>query len=140
MTSLDELFGSPSPLQRLADEQVSEDRDMLRDLVLLRKRLRLSQAEVGERLGVSGAAIQQFERLGGDPRLSTIRRYALALGALIRHDLVEDAHEAEGRQASALAQVGRRTGGRMMSNAEWRQEVSSFARSASTDQKRTANH
>lgn len=90
MGAVDDLFGPPDALQALAEEQVREDRDMLAGLVRLRKERDLTHAEVGSLLGVTGSAIQQFERVGGDPRLSTIRRYALALGALVRHDIAPD--------------------------------------------------
>ncbi|MEV1168744.1 hypothetical protein [Nonomuraea sp. NPDC049784] len=36
-------------------------------------------------MGRSQPAVSDFERLGGDPHLSTIRRYALAIGVEVIH-------------------------------------------------------
>ncbi|MDN5558781.1 MAG: helix-turn-helix domain-containing protein [Ruaniaceae bacterium] len=39
-------------------------------------------------LGVSQQAINKFERYDSDPKLSTIRRYANAVGVLVEHRVV----------------------------------------------------
>ncbi|WP_193636282.1 helix-turn-helix domain-containing protein [Brachybacterium subflavum] len=71
----------------LALELAREDRKMLSDLVALRKHLQVSQEALAQQIGVSQPTISEFERLGSDPKLSTIRRYARALGAMIRHQV-----------------------------------------------------
>lgn len=86
MTGLDELLGfEDTPEQRRANALVENDMRMLRSLIDLRERQRVSQEEVARRLGVSQPAIAAFERYDNDPKLSTIRRYAHAIGALIDH-------------------------------------------------------
>src|SRR5882724_7756954 len=69
---------------------VSRDMDLIETLVRTRIDLGLKQRDVAERMGVSQPAVSDFERLGGDPHLSTIRRYALAIGATVRHTVVCD--------------------------------------------------
>jgi len=66
---------------RLAD---ADDR-LLEDLVIMRKCKRMTQSDVAELMQRSKTAVSNFERLGSDPHLSTIRRYAAAVGALITH-------------------------------------------------------
>lgn len=86
---LDDLLGidSDDPTQQLAHDLVAADRELLRELVAHRNRLGLSQLEVGRRMGVTQPAVAAFERADADPKLSTIRRYALAVGILVRHAL-----------------------------------------------------
>ncbi|WP_202974438.1 helix-turn-helix domain-containing protein [Brevibacterium casei] len=92
---LTELLGlaDPSPQDRLAMELAEEDEALLDELVAIRKRNKLTQAQVAAAIGRDQSAISQFERLGGDPRLSTIRRYALAVGASVSHHVVNFAAE-----------------------------------------------
>ncbi|MEU8360037.1 helix-turn-helix transcriptional regulator [Nonomuraea sp. NPDC048882] len=68
-------------------ESAAVERDMrlIEALVGVRKQLGLAQSEVADRMGRSQPAVSDFERVGGDPRLSTVRRYALAIGAEVHH-------------------------------------------------------
>ncbi|MGP4092957.1 helix-turn-helix domain-containing protein [Nonomuraea sp. KM90] len=68
-------------------ESAAVERDMrlIETLVAMRKRLGLTQADVAEKMGRSQPAVSDFERVGGDPRMSTIRRYAFAIGAEVCH-------------------------------------------------------
>jgi DNA-binding XRE family transcriptional regulator len=68
-------------------ESAAVERDMrlIESLVGVRKQLGLTQTEVADRMGRSQPAVSDFERVGGDPRLSTVRRYALAIGAEVHH-------------------------------------------------------
>jgi DNA-binding XRE family transcriptional regulator len=92
MDALEELFGldpnSPETLR--ADFLVEGDMRMLDALVEIRKSRSLSQREVGRIMGISQPSVAQFEAHDSNPRLSTIRRYAMAIGALIRHEVVAD--------------------------------------------------
>lgn len=91
MRELDDLLGlEDSPSQRRANTLVENDMSMLRGLCELRVALGLSQADVAKRLGVSQPAIAAFERYDNDPKLSTIRRYAHAISALIEHHVTLD--------------------------------------------------
>lgn len=55
--------------------------DLVYRLVELRKEAGLTQAQVAARMGTTQSAVSDFERLGGDPRQSTIQRYARAVDA-----------------------------------------------------------
>ena len=89
MTSLKELLGidDSDPLSRLAGDLVDEDMRLIERLIEMRRESGMTQAAVAEALGRSQASVANFERLGNDPRLSTIRRYAMAVGARITHDV-----------------------------------------------------
>jgi len=84
---IDDLLGidTNDPVQWLALELVESDDQLLRKLVAYRHAKGLTQSEVGQRMGVTQPAVAAFERVDTDPKLSTIRRYALAVGVLIRH-------------------------------------------------------
>lgn len=62
-------------------------RSVVRDLAARREELGLSQAAVAQRMGTSQSAIARLEGGGVDVRLSTIDRYAAALGLQARVDL-----------------------------------------------------
>lgn len=91
---LDELFQSEDG--RLALELAREDRKLIADLVGIRRR-KIGQEALAERMGVTQPTVSEFERLGNDPKLSTLRRYAHALGVMVRHQ-VGDAEGVEGSE------------------------------------------
>lgn len=100
---IDALLASPETA--LAEALAQEDQHLLHALVMRRRELGLSQSVVASRMGVSQAAVSLFERVGNDPHLSTVRRYARALGVMVRHQVDADgaAHVAH---SEALAHVG----------------------------------
>lgn len=63
---------------------------LMDDLVSLRDAHGLSQMVLANRMGVSQSAVSQFEHEDSNPTLSTIRRYALAVGARLRIEVVDD--------------------------------------------------
>jgi transcriptional regulator with XRE-family HTH domain len=67
-----------------AVEDAEELADLVASLVRIRRDRGLRQTDVAGLLGVSQSVVSDFERLGGDPRLSTVQRYARALGVRIR--------------------------------------------------------
>jgi transcriptional regulator with XRE-family HTH domain len=77
-------------IERRADSLLESHEVLLRDLVKLRKKHRLTQAEVAERMGVSQPTVAGFERYDANPTLSTVRRYALAVGATLDERVVDD--------------------------------------------------
>lgn len=79
-----------SALDRRAGILVRNDAQFLAGLVRLRKGLGLTQENVAERMRVSQPAVAAFERVENDPKLSTIRRYAMAVGLLIDHIVETD--------------------------------------------------
>jgi transcriptional regulator with XRE-family HTH domain len=92
MSTLESQLGIDlsSPSQRRAILLAENDAYMLRDLIELRDRLGLKQKDVAELLGVSQASVSAFESHDNDPKLSTIRRYAHAIGAIISHSVDQD--------------------------------------------------
>lgn len=74
-----------SPARRLAAGLALADQELRVALVQARHDACMSQQDVATALGISQAAVSQFERYDNDPRLSTVRRYALAVGAAVAH-------------------------------------------------------
>lgn len=62
-------------------------RDLAAGLASERVRLGLTQTEVAARMGTSQSAVARLEAGDGDVRLSTLERYATALGMELRFDL-----------------------------------------------------
>lgn len=78
----DEFMEDPEFKAAFEDAQVRSDvSDCLRDV---RKREKISQRDVAKAMGTTQSAISDFERGETDPQLSTIQRYARAVGAKIR--------------------------------------------------------
>jgi DNA-binding XRE family transcriptional regulator len=72
-------------LIELATALAAADETMRRALIDARNAAGMSQREVADLLGIKQSSIAAFERHDNDPKLSTIRRYALAVGAQIDH-------------------------------------------------------
>ena len=62
-------------------------------LIELRRRTEVTQTELAKRMGVKQPTISGFENQDSDPRVTTIQRYARALGARVSLGLeVKDQH------------------------------------------------
>lgn len=68
----------------------SNDRTMKRELVQLRREAGLTQQNVADLMGCTQQAVQKLERHDADPKLSTLRRYVNAVGALVSHEVRRD--------------------------------------------------
>jgi transcriptional regulator with XRE-family HTH domain len=68
-------------------EVAESRRRLLGALVSQRRSLGLSQTEVAARMGTSQSAVARLETVAGDVRLSTLERYAEALGHTLRWSL-----------------------------------------------------
>lgn len=68
---------------------------LVADLVASRRALGLTQAEVAARMGTSQSAVARLEAQGADTRLSTIERYAAALGCRLAWRLERTAAEGD---------------------------------------------
>ncbi|MGH2870446.1 MAG: helix-turn-helix domain-containing protein [Solirubrobacteraceae bacterium] len=66
-------------------ETALRTRRLLRSLAERRRELGLSQTQIAARMGTSQSAIARLEAGGADPRLSTVERYARALGEELEH-------------------------------------------------------
>lgn len=76
-----------TPTQRRAKELAKADYRLLIGLVRARKERGMTQQDVADKLGVSQPTVADFEREDSDPKLSTIRRYAHAVGAIVTHQV-----------------------------------------------------
>jgi transcriptional regulator with XRE-family HTH domain len=72
-------------IQGRAEQLVSEDEAYLRALVSIRKKRGESVETIAERMGVLSEQVRELESYYADPRLSTLRRYAIAVGAQVTH-------------------------------------------------------
>ena len=64
-------------------EMAARRRELVDQLVSHRVSLGLSQTEVAARMGTSQSAVARLESGAGDVRLSTLERYAQAVGGVI---------------------------------------------------------
>ncbi|WP_160329741.1 helix-turn-helix domain-containing protein [Microterricola viridarii] len=92
-------LASETPSERLARVLAENDIDLLVDLVGMREAAGLSQEQLAKKIGVTQATISAFERHDNDPKLSTLRRYALGVGAVISHAVERDRGEVVGHDA-----------------------------------------
>lgn len=99
-------------IRRRAKLLAREQHKLMRELVEQRERHNLSQGEVGDRMGMSQSAVSQFERYDSNPTLNSIRRYALAVGAVleidVKDDLVDPANRAPKRAFAPVPHAPRR--------------------------------
>ncbi len=84
---LTEMFGidPADPGHLLALDLARADQQLIEDLIAARVAAGLQQKDVAARIRRDPAVVSIFEKLGGDPRLSTIRRYARAVGVRVTH-------------------------------------------------------
>lgn len=64
---------------------------IIRDLIKARKRVQLTQAELGARMGVSQAVIARLESAEQSPRIDTLVNAAHAMGMRMDVNFVRDA-------------------------------------------------
>lgn len=102
MDAIDALEASLAgdPYGPLRQHLAQNDDELLEALVAMRKAKRLTQEQVAQRMNRSKTAVSNFERLGADPHLSTIRRYAAAVGARITTRLSDFDADLEEQSAS----------------------------------------
>ncbi|MDT0169458.1 helix-turn-helix transcriptional regulator [Pseudarthrobacter sp. BRE9] len=81
---------TPEVVRARAKVLAREHRTMRSELVALRREAGLTQGDVANRMGVTQQAVSKFERYDSDPKLSTVRRYANAVGALVEHRVERD--------------------------------------------------
>lgn len=79
---IDEFLADPEA--KAAFEDAVARSDLAELMRKARKDSNLSQAEVAEMMGTTQSAVSDFERGETDPQLSTIQRYARAIGSKVR--------------------------------------------------------
>jgi len=72
-------------IDELAERLVESHSNLLDELVLVRKQKGLTQEVIGERMGINTLVVEAFENEDSNPTLSSIRRYALAIGVGINY-------------------------------------------------------
>lgn len=77
-------FDVDDPQVAAALEDAEAHMRLVETLVGIRKKRDLKQWVVAERMETTQSRVSNFERIGGDPRLSTILRYARAVDAKLR--------------------------------------------------------
>ena len=82
--NVDELVEHSARLAQADDE--------MRWALIQARRRPLSQRDVADVMGVEQSAVAAFESQDDDPRLSTLRRYALAVGASVEHRVTTSCH------------------------------------------------
>lgn len=106
MSTLEELLGI-DPEDPAVKRQVhlsKEDLALRQKLFRLRVELGFTQAQVAKLMGVTQSTVSTFERMENDPKLSTVRRYAGAIGVLIRHHVEVDSGQLlDGREVTWTA-------------------------------------
>ncbi len=70
-------------------EEAHQRRLLLRQLAEARKAAHLTRTAVAARMGASEAAVARLEAATGDPRASSIERFAAAVGKRIHWEMVE---------------------------------------------------
>lgn len=78
-SQLEELL----PIEKMALQNESEWQKMMDELVGIRIQKGFTQQQVGDSLGVSQAAVAQFEQHGTNPTIARIQLYAIAIGAAL---------------------------------------------------------
>jgi predicted transcriptional regulator len=74
-------------------EMAQRRRELLAELVAYRRAAGLSQSQVAERMGTSQPAVARLEAGEVDARMSTVQRYAAALGHRMELRLHREAGE-----------------------------------------------
>jgi ribosome-binding protein aMBF1 (putative translation factor) len=78
-----------SPIQALAYELARGDYEFQFELIQRRKAAGIPRKVLAERLGVTIKWVDEFEAYWHDPKLSEIRRYALAIGVNVQHKITD---------------------------------------------------
>lgn len=68
---------------------LDSERHLMESLKAIRKKRGITQTEVARRMGVTQPAVAAFEHYDANPRMASIRRYALAIGAEFTVDVKE---------------------------------------------------
>lgn len=80
---------SKAQIEERANQLVRDHDYLLDSLIQMRIDKGLTQELVGERMGISQPAVAAFESYEANPTLSTIRRYALAVGATVKTEVLD---------------------------------------------------
>ena len=65
-------------------EDAEEHIRLIEKLIAARDARGLRQQDIAERMGTTQSRVSNIERIGGDPRISTVQRYGRAVGLRVR--------------------------------------------------------
>lgn len=89
MDANDPLYMDPDDVDMaIARQQAENAFGLIAQLRDLREARGLRQKDVADAMGRHTAVVSNLERLGSDPRWSSLQRYANALGVVLRYDFV----------------------------------------------------
>ncbi|WBA44345.1 helix-turn-helix domain-containing protein [Hymenobacter canadensis] len=88
----DELFGAPGTADRMEYDAALELAMIPSTIKAYRLQHNLTQAELGERVGVQKAQISKLERNASNVTLDTLRKVFGAMQTLVKIQLVPQAH------------------------------------------------
>ena len=89
LTSLQDAVAELDPIEQVAFETAKNWSRVLEALVNLREQKGFTQKQVGEALGISQAAVAQFENGSANPTIQRIKLYAMVIGASLRFEVVD---------------------------------------------------
>lgn len=89
LTSLHDAIAELAPIEQAAIRTARSWSTALESLVALREQKGLTQKQVGDALGVSQAAVAQFENGSANPSIQRIKLYAMVIGASIEFAIVD---------------------------------------------------
>lgn len=87
--SIESILGidNSDPESRHADYLIEADMRLMRDLVAFRKEQKIDQARVARHMGIDPSGVSKIEAGHRDLLQSTIQRYAMAVGAVVEHQV-----------------------------------------------------
>ncbi|GAA2237053.1 hypothetical protein GCM10010413_42050 [Promicromonospora sukumoe] len=87
MDANDPLYMDPDDVDMtIARQQAENAFGLVAQLRERRKTMGLLQKDVAQRMNRDTAVVSRLERLGSDPRWSSLQRYANALGVVLKYD------------------------------------------------------
>lgn len=81
-------FDPEDPSVRAAADDAQTHARVIETLVQVRNDQAMTQSDVADRMGTTQSRVSNIERIGGDPRLSTLLRYARAVDAKVRMSVI----------------------------------------------------
>jgi len=90
-----------NPAARAAYEDAEARNVFIDSLIGLRRSKSITQAQIAEDMGIAQATVSEFETESSDPRVSTLQRYARAVGVDLVLELRPLDHEGESDATSA---------------------------------------
>ena len=89
LTSLQDAIAELDPIELVALETAKSWSRAMEALVSLREQKGFTQKQVGDALGISQAAVAQFENGSANPSIQRIKLYAMVIGASISFEIVD---------------------------------------------------